>query len=359
MAETDPGAESTVGLHKAENRVQTICLLILTTIAIAMALLWLQSVIVPFVLAAFLSMILTPIVDFQILKLKIPRAGAIIITLLIVFVVIAFLGVIVAASLSEFASRSGEFEAQLSGLFNDERFVRLLASLDIDVTSKIDLRSLIPVGALKRTLTWLAFSVTTVISQSFLVMLFAVFLMVGHDPKVKTHSGAMGQIEAGVRNYVNAKVAVSAITGFLVFLILHLIGVPFAPTFGAFAFLLNFIPNIGSIIATLLPMPIVMLTPGFTPPLIALALILPTIVQLTVANVVEPKIMGKSLDLHPITILIALIFWGIIWGFLGMVLAVPITAVIKIILEAIDFTKPVSEVFAGRFDSFGVEPDSL
>jgi AI-2 transport protein TqsA len=240
----------------------------------------------------------------------------------------------------------------------DERFLKLLSWLDIDVSAKVDLGSLIPKNGIQRVLTWLAYSVTSVLSQSFLVMLFTVFMMVGHRAETDARKNTMGQIENGVRNYVNAKVMVSALTGIVVFLILHFLDVPFAPTFGAFAFLLNFIPNIGSVIATLLPLPVVFFSPGFTSTEIFLIIALPTIVQLSIANILEPKIMGQSLDLHPITILLALIFWGIIWGFLGMVLAVPITAVIKIALENVDFTRPIAESLAGRFQAFSSKPVS-
>jgi AI-2 transport protein TqsA len=338
--------------HINETRIQTICLLILTTLALALALMWLETVIVPFVLAAFLSMVLTPVVDYQNLRLRLPRPAALLITLFIVFFVIVVVSGIVASSLGDFVSRANEIESRMWSLLENEDILKLLASLDLNISSKEDIGSLLPKGGVKRLLAWLAYSVTSVLSQSFLVMLFTVFIMVGHRPRYEARQGTMGQIEQGVRSYVNAKVAMSAFTGFTIFMILYFLGVPFAPTFGAFAFLLNFIPNIGSIIATLLPLPIILFSPGFTTTTIVLAIVLPTIVQLSVGNIIEPKIMGQSLDLHPITILAALIFWGILWGFLGMILAVPITAVIKISLQNLDFTRPIAEALAGRFESF-------
>ena len=67
-----------------------------------------------------------------------------------------------------------------------------------------------------------------------------------------------------------------------------------------------------------------------------------------IKNILEPKLLGKGLDLHPITILISLMFWGLIWGVAGMFLAVPITAVLKIVLEKMPLTYHLSEVLAGR-----------
>ena len=119
--------------------------------------------------------------------------------------------------------------------------------------------------------------------------------------------------------------------------------------FGLFAFLLNFIPTLGSIIATLLPLPIVVLNPDVSPLTGVLAIALPATVQLVIGNILEPRIMGKSLQLHPIAILMALIVWGMVWGIPGMFLAVPITAVLKIALSRITTTQPIAELLAGRF----------
>ena len=81
---------------------------------------------------------------------------------------------------------------------------------------------------------------------------------------------------------------------------------------------------------------------------VALAIILPGTVQMVVGNVIEPKLLGDSLELHPITVLLSLIFWGIIWGIPGMLLAAPITAVLKILLENIEITKPVATLLEGK-----------
>ncbi|MEJ2718649.1 MAG: AI-2E family transporter [Deltaproteobacteria bacterium] len=161
----------------------------------------------------------------------------------------------------------------------------------------------------------------------------------------------MGEIETGVKRYISTKVLVSGTTGVLVFVILALLGVPYAISFGAFAFLLNFIPTIGSVISTVLPLPILLLTPDITWTTAILAIAVPGAIQLVMGNAVEPKMMGKSLGLHPITVLLALIFWGMIWGFDGMILAVPITAVVKIILEKIEITSSVARLMAGELSS--------
>ena len=89
-------------------------------------------------------------------------------------------------------------------------------------------------------------------------------------------------------------------------------------------------------------------SPEVTPLVAVLAIAIPGAIQLTIGNFIAPKIMGDSLDLHPVTILLALMVWGMIWGIVGMLLATPITAVMKILFERLELTRPVGALLAGR-----------
>ena len=129
-----------------------------------------------------------------------------------------------------------------------------------------------------------------------------------------------------------------------------MLGVDLAMVFGLFAFLLNFIPSIGSIIATLLPVPVVLMSPSLSMPAAIMAIAIPGVIQFSVGNVIEPKIMGDELDLHPVTILLTLIVWGMLWGIAGMLLATPITAVMKILFSKNELTAPIADIMAGRLD---------
>ena len=149
-------------------------------------------------------------------------------------------------------------------------------------------------------------------------------------------------IDQRIKRYLLIKVGLSAVTGILVGGCLAVLGVELALVFGVLAFVLNFIPSVGSIIATLLPLPLVLVNPEHGTLTIALAMALPGLVQLVVGNIIEPKMMGDSLELHPITILLALIFWGMLWGIPGMLLAAPMTAVLRILLSALEITRPCS-----------------
>lgn len=141
------------------------------------------------------------------------------------------------------------------------------------------------------------------------------------------------------------------ITGILVGILFLIFGVDLTFMFVVLTILLNFIPSIGSVIATLLPLPVIMLQFGFTAPFYVI-LIGSGFIQFTIGNVVEPKFMGDSMDLHPVVVLMFLIFWGLVWGIPGMFLAVPITAVLKIVLSRIETTRPFAELLGGRLPDF-------
>ena len=158
-----------------------------------------------------------------------------------------------------------------------------------------------------------------------------------------------------IKRFILTKVLVSILTGIFVGVVLTILSVPFSFVFGVLAFLFNFIPSIGSVIATLIPLPVVILNPELAMPTKILAIALPGVIQFSIGNFIEPKLLGRSLDLHPIVILMSLIFFGIIWGFIGMFLATPITAVVRIIFEKIEITKPVAELLAGRVDALVTE----
>lgn len=196
----------------------------------------------------------------------------------------------------------------------------------------------------------LASSLLALLSQGLLVLIFVLFMLLGAAARPRPTSGLWAEVEWRVRRYVAIKVAVSAITGLLVGIVLALLGVDLALSFGLLTFLLNFIPNIGSVVATLLPLPIVLLAPDASPVVIVLAIAIPGTIQFVIGNIIEPRVMGESLDLHPITVLAALILWGMIWGMVGMFIAAPLTAVAKILFEKLDATRPIAAILAGRFD---------
>jgi predicted PurR-regulated permease PerM len=187
-------------------------------------------------------------------------------------------------------------------------------------------------------------SLLNFLSNSFLVLLFLLFILIGRNQLIQKVQLAfesetairiasmLKNINQQIQRYLIAKSLISLGTGFLFYAVLRIFNVEFAIIWGLLAFLLNFIPNIGSVIATILPLPIIYIQFGHFAPVFWVGLLL-TGIQAVIGNFLDPRIVGKSLHLSPLLVLFSLIFWGWLWGFIGMFLAVPIAVVIKIIFE--------------------------
>merc|ERR1740117_911366 len=143
----------------------------------------------------------------------------------------------------------------------------------------------------------------------------------------------MMEIETQVMGYISLKTALSFVTGVIVAIILLVLGVKLAIMFGLLSFVLNFIPNVGSMIAMFLPLPIVIVDDGLATWQKIGAFIGPGIVQGYVGNALEPMVFGKSLNMTPMSILMALVIWSSIWGIIGAILSVPLLGIQKILLS--------------------------
>jgi predicted PurR-regulated permease PerM len=141
----------------------------------------------------------------------------------------------------------------------------------------------------------------------------------------------LGHIDKKVQKYLAIKTIVCIVSGLLATLILFLFGVDFAIAFGFLTFLLNYIPSIGAFIAKVLPF-LVALIQFSSFWRAAWVLIVLLAVDAVMGMIIEPKMMGKGMDLSPLLIIFSLFFWGWLWGIPGMILAVPIMAIIKIVV---------------------------
>jgi AI-2 transport protein TqsA len=334
-----------------EARIQTACLMVLSTIAVAAAMYWLAPVMIPFVLALFIALGLSMLVEILVQRAGVPRVFALPVTLVLGLVFLLGVGTLISASVGQLAASAPTYSRQLGQLV--ERSIAALPpeARTVVTASALDSLKEIPVSAVGTMLGRTTNAILNILSQSLLVLIFVLFLLMGERP---SHAApTMGVIRGQVQGYLVRKAGISAVTGVLVGAALAILGVPFALMFGLFAFLLNFIPSIGSLISTLLPLPVVIVSPDISFSVAVLAIAVPAVIQIAIGNFVEPKMMGESLDLHPAMILVSLIFWGMLWGVVGMLLATPITAVLKILLEKSDTTRPVAHVMAGRLDALG------
>jgi len=340
-----------VAIKEERTRLVTGSLIVLAALAVAVALHYTQAVMIPFVLAVFIATLASPLLDALILKLKFPRSIALVVSLLVLLAVMGVICLLVAqaiqmilATTSRYSQSFTDFVAQMLGRFKDWG---------------IELNQQEIVGALSQKVPQIVTStfgtVFGFLSSVMLTAIFAAFLLAGRDPRV-IHQGVFAEIDSNIRRYIATKVVLSTVTGVAVWVLLALFGLELAAVFGMLAFLLNFIPNIGSIIATLLPLPVALAQ--FDSPLtITLVVLLPGSVQMAIGNIIEPKLLGKGLNLHPVTVLLALSFWGLIWGVVGMFLAAPLTAILRIVCLQFRALQPVGKLMGGEMPGSAAPPD--
>lgn len=197
-------------------------------------------------------------------------------------------------------------------------------------------------------------ALTGLVSNTFIIVIYALFILLEEThfyTKLKTVVSDKDQftqlinvlekIDASVGKYIGIKTLVSFLTGFASYLALLFIGID-APLFWAFLiFLLNYIPTIGSLIATIFPVIFCLLQFGdFSKGLLVLSIV--GGIQIVVGNILEPKMAGNTLNISPFVAIFALSFWGAIWGITGMLLSVPITVIMVIIFSYFENTKAVA-----------------
>jgi AI-2 transport protein TqsA len=153
---------------------------------------------------------------------------------------------------------------------------------------------------------------------------------------------AMVEIASEIKRYMLFKSLISLLTGFLVYISLKVAGVDFPLVWGILAFILNFIPSIGSIMASIPPVALALIQ--FSDPIqgvVMVGLIL-GVIQVSIGNFLDPKIMGDSLNISPLIIFLSMVFWGWLWGPMGMLIAVPLAVCIKVTAGQIDKLKSLA-----------------
>jgi AI-2 transport protein TqsA len=197
-------------------------------------------------------------------------------------------------------------------------------------------------------------------SNAAMILIYSVFILLEYRifkyklslifKKIKIND-IIDDINKDIRIYVLIKSGLSLLTAILSFIVLHLAGIDFAPLWAMLIFLLNFIPTVGSIIAVSFPIIIslVQFDGLFIFTVVAISLVS---IQVMIGNFLEPRLMGKSLNLSPLVILLSLVLWGNIWGITGMLLCVPITVIANIILAKFESTKPIAIMLSanGKID---------
>ncbi len=272
----------------------------------------------------------------------------------IILVAIVYLAMnIIISNLSEIISSYQLYEANI-----------YTATSKIEEILKIDLAkqmtTLLNSLDMQNIFSQLANGLSSIFSNFMMVLIYLLFIFlesssVNHkilalfpdEEKRASFNDTIQKIEDSLSGYFRVKTLMSLLTGFLSFVVLKIVGID-APAFWAFLiFLLNYIPTIGSLVATLFPAIFSLLQFGTFIPFIIIVVAIGAI-QMVVGNFIEPRLVGKSLNVSPMVTIIALAIWGQLWGIIGMLLSVPITVTMIILMSQFESTQKIAIILSEK-----------
>lgn len=345
-----------------DSRIIIVLLSLLSVMGMGLIIREARGIVLPFALAVFFSYILNPLIEFF-EKRRVPRIFSILIAVLVTFLVLGLIVFLINTSIFSFAAEFPRYEARFGVLIDNlidlynippelfstqiggsERF-KLLANLEnLSVT-----------GVITTTLG----QVTSFLSNTVLVLLFLLFILMGRNqlsyklqiafkPQVSERLSLIStNINQQIQKYIVMKTLISLITAILVTVALIFFGVEFAMIWGILTFLLTFIPNIGAFIAAALPITIAVIQFDNYLTILGVTITM-VIIHFIMGNVVDPNVVGGSVNLSPLVVLFSLIFWGWLLGVVGMFLAIPLTVIFKIIFDNIDSLRFISILMNAR-----------
>lgn len=325
--------------QKSRSRPTTAALVILTIMAILFAMREAQTIVIPTLVAIFIAVVAeSPVSWLQ--RRGLHRVLAIAVVMVgIVFLAVVF-GVLTGSSIQDLSERAPIYQSNLRDLIDT-------LPIPLDTTRMFEEVS--PDAAWDMAVTLLN-GVSNVFRRAFLIFFLVAFILFeipSLGRKIEVLGGASNtwrSIAESVRRYLAIKSVTSVATGILIGLFLTLAKIDFAILWGLLAFLLNYIPNIGSLIASVPAILLALLQngPGWAF-LIAAGYLA---VNITIGNLIEPRIMGQGLGLSTLVVFLSLVLWGWLLGPVGMLISVPLTASVKIALQEYEGTRSIA-VFLG------------
>ncbi len=325
--------------HKSAGLILTLAALVIVIAGAKAA----QALLVPFLLAFFIAIICAaPFHWLQ--QRKVPALIALLLVIIVVMlgglIVLTLIGTSVNDFTNDLPIYQEKLRAQTLSLFD------WLEKMGVKLSKEILLEHFNPAKIMQSAASMLA-TAGGVLTNSFLILLTVIFILFEAAgmpnklraalPDAESSLDSFEKFITGVRQYLAIKTLVSLGTGLVVTIGLLILGLDYAPLWGMIAFLLNYVPNIGSIIAAVpaILLALVQLSPIYSV-LVATLYLLTNIIM---GNAVEPRLMGQKLGLSALVIFISLVFWGWVLGPVGMLLSVPLTMVVKIALEVNESTR--------------------
>lgn len=314
-----------------------------------------KTIIIPFLLASFLAIIYGPPLYWMRTKGVPPFLSVVILVSLLIGIEMIVTGLI-GSSLSDFSKNLPFYQSRLKEILAGT--IAWLEGHGVDLTEEVLLEQFDPgkiMGLAANTLNKMG----GLLTNTFIIILTFVFILLeaaGFPDKLKVIAGdknasldEYAQITKGVNKYMVLKTMTSLATGILVAIALKIIGVDFAGMWGLVAFLLNFVPTVGSIIAAVpaILLSLVQLGPGSAMAVSACYLV----INVLIGNILEPRIMGSGIGLSPLVIWVTMAFWSWVLGPVGMLLSVPLTMTLKIILNSNEKTQWIAMLLGSNADA--------
>jgi AI-2 transport protein TqsA len=312
----------------------------------------LQAILLPFFIAVLITFVFLPLYKW-LLEKRIPTFFAIVIIILIILILSNITSIFIIAGVNSFTAEFPKYEIKFQDIYN-----RLIIQFNLtpeDVSSfneSLRLKTLLLDGSLTTTLTTVFSTIIGIFGDFVLIILYMIFLLselssmklrmlkaFSHERSKKLNK-TFTDIFTDIRKYISGKTILSLIQAIVIGFYLWAFGVDFYFIWAFLFFITDYIPNIGSLIVTVLVGAVLFLQfDNFITPIIHLVVLVG--IQNLKGNVIEPMVIGDKLDLSPLLILLSIIFWGYVWGIMGMILAVPIMSMIKIALINVESTRPI------------------
>jgi AI-2 transport protein TqsA len=302
-----------------------------------------KAIIVPFLLAAFISVISSPPL-FWLRERKVPTAIALLIVMFAILFFLLLIAGLVASSITDFSAKLPLYEARLTE--QTDAALGLLRRAHVDV-GRLELDKIFNAAAIMQFVAMLLNQLVGMLTNGVLILLTVIFMLLEASSIPTKLNAIFRKPEASlkrikyfigtVNRYMAIQTVISLATGACVAIFLTIMGVDYAVLWGVLAFLLNYIPNIGSIMAAVPPILLTIIQLGLGRALgVAIGYL---VINMSIGNVISPRLMGRGLGLSTLVVFLSLIFWGWILGPVGMLLSVPLTMTVKIALESSEDTR--------------------
>jgi len=336
-----------------DKKSTTIMLAIIAAVAAVAALKIAKAILIPLVISIFLSLALMPLLKWLQSK-KIPLGLSSVLALVMVIAGMALLLLTLTASLASLQGKLPAYVSKATAVTTGA--LAWLEGLGVELDTSAVISQISP-GAIGKYVGKSMLSMVTIISNLMMIFFITLFILLESKRFSEKSTKAWGTtsripesfttVGNQVQRYLMWKTVISLATGILVWVFLSIVGLDFALLWGLVAFLLNFVPSIGSIIATVPPILIALVQ--FENPLGHAAIVLLGLlaIQVTIGNVIDPKLVGRELNISPLVVFLSMIFWGWTWGIVGMLLAVPMMVVIKVIIMHNERLRPIGIMLEG------------